>query len=98
MNASSTSPKSEKAQLRSDLKALNVELANLTRNRYFESCFPNEIARAIEAAGFSTDNLDGVYAGREGRVHEDIGRGIWLTLTWHKMEVTGTYEVVAYAN
>jgi hypothetical protein len=35
--------------------------------------------------------------GREGSLHENVGRNRWLSLTWYKME-SGRYEVVAYVS
>lgn len=36
-----------------------------------------------------------ILCGREGRIHEDVGSGLWLSLSWYKM-ASGRYEVVAY--
>lgn len=36
-----------------------------------------------------------ILCGREGRLHEPVGFGYWLALTWYKME-SGRYEIVAY--
>lgn len=86
------------ASTKARLRRLNTNLTQLTRNAYFDSPCPNILARCIEEVGFNTDALDGIYTGADGRIHEDIGEGVFLTLTWHKMEVTGRFEVVAYAN
>jgi hypothetical protein len=45
--------------------------------------------------GFNTLE-SAIYCGRDGRSHEQVGERTWLSLTWHKMEVTGRYEIVAY--
>lgn len=39
-----------------------------------------------------------IYCGRDGMVNEKVGAFSWFTLTWHKMEETGRYEVVAYVS
>jgi len=39
-----------------------------------------------------------IYCGREGRSHESVGNGVFISLTWYKMELTGRYEVVAYVS
>jgi hypothetical protein len=38
-----------------------------------------------------------IYCGRDGKVHEEVGHGKWLSLTWHKME-SDRFEIVAYLN
>ena len=39
-----------------------------------------------------------IYCGRDGHSHEQVSANMWLSLSWHKMEVTGRYEVVAYVS
>jgi hypothetical protein len=39
-----------------------------------------------------------IYCGRDGHTHEHIGSGYYLSLSWHKMDVTGRYEVTAYVS
>lgn len=39
-----------------------------------------------------------IYCGRDGHTNEQVGPKTWLSLSWHKMEVTGRYEVVAYVS
>jgi hypothetical protein len=41
---------------------------------------------------------EGIYCGRDGKINEEIGGGVYLALTWHKMDVTGSYEIVAYVS
>ena len=53
----------------------------------------------LHSVGFTeTDGLVGIYCGRDGNVHECVGNNVWLSFTWHKMEGTGRYEVVAYVS
>ena len=48
----------------------------------------------LEEHGFNTLE-PGIYCGREGQHHEQVGPKTWLTFTWYKME-SGRYELVAY--
>jgi hypothetical protein len=48
----------------------------------------------LQEHGFS-ELEPGIYCGREGQHHEQVGAHTWLTFTWHKME-SGRYELVAY--
>ena len=51
---------------------------------------------ALTTYGF--DSLEPmILCGREGRIHEYVGRDKWLALSWYKME-SGRYEVVAYVS
>ena len=38
---------------------------------------------------------EGIFTGRDGRHSEEVGHGVWLHMTWHFMEVTRRWEVVA---
>ena len=76
---------------------LNVALSDLCR-RPHDGLPISEIADLATRFGFDGTALEGIYTGRDGRSHEKIGERTWLTLTWHKLEVTGRYEIVAYAS
>ena len=39
-----------------------------------------------------------IWCGRDGRSNEQVGPKSYLTITWHKMEVTGVYEIVVYVS
>ena len=39
-----------------------------------------------------------IYCGRNGQTLENVGQRTFLSLSWHKMDVTGRYEVVAYVS
>jgi hypothetical protein len=59
---------------------------------------PNaELDSILTGAGFQAMEA-AIYCGREGRVTEQVGPKTWITMTWHKMEVTGRYEIVAYVS
>lgn len=51
---------------------------------------------ALVAAGFN-ELEPMILCGREGNIHEPVGRNRWLSLTWYKME-SGRYEVVSYVS
>lgn len=77
-----------------DRKKAGNKLSDLTANRYFESIPVDEINAILVSHGF-TALESGFYCGREGRLNEGVGRGVFLTMTWYKME-SGRYEIVAY--
>ena len=90
----SAARREEVRQRNSDRKKAGEKLSDLTHNRYFESVPVAEIDAILAAHGFNT--LEPViYCGREGRVNESVGRDVYLTMTWYKME-SGRYEIVAY--
>jgi hypothetical protein len=55
------------------------------------------IDAALVEAGFAPME-PAIYCGAEGRVHEQVGPKSWIAMSWHRMEVTGRYEVVAYVS
>lgn len=55
-----------------------------------------EIDSILVEAGFNATE-PAIYCGRDGQIHEEVGHGKYLTMTWHKFE-SGSYEVVAYLN
>jgi hypothetical protein len=79
-------------------RKLGKAIAKLTRKTYFDRLPIMELTRLVEDHGFVSDELDGFYCGHDGRVSADIGFGRGLMLTWHKMEVSGRFEVVAYVS
>ena len=75
-------------------KVANKLLASLAN--YHQFIPTTDIDNALTAAGFRTME-DGIYCGREGSVHEQVGDRTWISLTWYKME-SGMYEIVAYVS
>jgi len=75
---------------------VNVEFDKLTKNKYFKSIPLKEIKEILENKGFETESLDGIYTGKDGKVHEQVGPKTWFYMTWHKMEESGNYEIVCY--
>jgi hypothetical protein len=83
-------------QLAKDTKWVNRVLAEMTTNVYHDSVPLDKVNQALHCHGF--DELEPMLlCGREGRLHENVGRNRWLALTWYKME-SGRYEVVAYVS
>lgn len=82
---------------RKNRMAANDALWRLTSNVYHNSLPIATIDGILMAAGFNTLE-EAIYCGRDGKVHEKVGNNTWFTMTWHKMEETGRYEVVAYVS
>lgn len=74
--------------------AANEKLALISReyHNYLALC---RIDAILSEAGFR-EMEPGIYCGREGHVHEQVGERTWLSLTWHEMELTGRYEITVY--
>jgi len=75
--------------------AVNGDLFYLGKR--YHNFIPNaEIDKILTLRGLNALE-EGIYCGREGHVHEHVGEGLWLSMTWYKMS-TGRYEIVAYVN
>ena len=57
----------------------------------------NAIDRVLLKYNFNT--TDGMInnSGIDGKLHQEVGEGKWLTLSWHVMD-SGRYEIVSYLN
>ena len=62
----------------------------------YHHAIPNGAIDAILESHGLRPLEEGIYCGRDGRVIEEVGNNVWLTLNWHKMDVSGRYEIVAY--
>lgn len=84
----------DRRQLEHDTRTVNEVLFKFGRV-YHDSVPLAELSALLRWNGF--DGLDDILlvCGREGRLHESVGRNRWFTLTWYKME-SGRYEIVAY--
>ncbi len=51
----------------------------------------------LKQEGFEVPEVGYSLPKPEGRLHVGIGDGIWLSVSWYRME-SGNYEVVAYVN
>lgn len=65
---------------------------------YHDSALPSVIPNAVTEHGFDASNLVAIPNGDTGRMTVSIGSGFYLTLCWYRMEVTGRFEITAYAN
>lgn len=82
------------------------QINNLIHNRYFSSIPLDQIFDIVERAGlhFDPEEKEVILTGREGRATWQLfsaaGRETnhMLVLSWHKMEQTGRYEIVAYVS
>jgi len=55
-----------------------------------------QIDEILVEAGFEATE-PAIYCGRDGNIHEEVGHGKYLSMSWHKME-SGRYEITAYLN
>lgn len=84
------------AQERAARNRVNEALYQLGRE-YHNGLPIAEIDAILTANGLQATE-PAIYCGRDGRSNEKVGERTYLSLSWHKMEVTGRYEVVAYVN
>ena len=74
---------------------VNERLYNL--GKVYHNYIPvYEIDSALVESGFEATE-PAIYCGADGKSHEEVGHGKYLSMTWHKME-SGRYEIVAYLN
>jgi hypothetical protein len=83
-------------QERRNRHQVNSALVTLCQT-YHPSIPLTEIDAILSANGFSATE-PAIYCGRDGNSNEQVGERTWLSLTWHKMDVTGRYEIVAYVS
>ena len=78
---------------RKNRKRANQEFDALGKTYY--ECLPlQQIDEILMLHGFSTLE-PGIYCGRDGRVNEQVGDRTHFSLSWHKMDESGHYEIVA---
>ena len=83
----------QRKQLASDTRWANRILYEVGQ-RFHDSVPLDIVNEVLRCKGFN--ELESMLlCGREGRLHEPVGRNRWLALTWYKME-SGRYEIVAY--
>lgn len=88
MNATATKIKA------ADRKKLNSKFCTLCKT-YFPHIPTQEIKTILNE--FGLDLEDGIYTGRSGESIEHVGAGVYLRLTWYKLE-SGNFEIVAYVS
>jgi hypothetical protein len=85
----------------------NDALHDLTHSKYFSAIPLDRIYDIVETAGFDfeIEEKQCMLCGREGKATWELfapetQRPVnhMLVVTWHKMDVTGRYEVVAYVS
>jgi hypothetical protein len=74
----------------------NVDLATLC-SVYHNSIPIKEIDEILTRHNFRTTE-EGIYCGREGRIHEQVGERTYLSMTWYKIDHRPVYEIVAYVS
>lgn len=86
----------DKIKLKNNLKNLKDDLSS------FSYLAPSEIIpmfrRILERNGFYFPaEIAEIGSSADGSINIDIG-GAYLHVSWHKMEVSGKFEIVAYVN
>jgi hypothetical protein len=81
---------------RTEVRRVNNDLSELGR-AYYESLPLMAVDSILLRYGFNALS-QGIYCGRSGQINEEVGRGVWIALSWYRMEVSGRYEVVAYVS
>jgi hypothetical protein len=84
----------------------NDEIYDLINNKYFRDIPLDEIFAIVERAGlhFDPEEKQVMLLGRDGQAKWDLfsasGNRVdpMLVMSWHKMDTTGRYEVVAYVS
>jgi hypothetical protein len=74
----------------------NEALAALGRT-YHNGLPIAEIDQILTNAGLR-EMEDGIYCGDNGRTIEQVGDRTWLSLSWHRMEESRRFEIVAYVS
>lgn len=55
------------------------------------------IDRTLAANNFKEIESHPIFSGQGGALHQEVGEGKWLTVSWYRFE-SGRYEVTAYVN
>lgn len=75
------------------LRRVNSELYQLGLQYHRVVPF-DQIASVLESHGFIPPTFQAIGL----KYHESVGEGKFISVSLHKMEVTGSWEVVAYVN
>lgn len=98
---------SSRATLAKAARKANDAIYDLIHNKYFQSIPLDRIFAIVEESGLSFDPEEKqvILTGRTGKATWALfdpesggAANHMLVLTWHKMENTGRYEVVAYVS
>jgi len=101
MNANQILNENKAAETRKARRRVNASLNELGRV-YHDGLPIQTVNDILEQNGFSSLE-SAIYCGRDGRFNEAVHQGTlrnptYLEFSWHKMEVSGRYEVVAYVS
>jgi len=86
-----------KLSISSQRNKVNKELNVLCR-QYHKFIPVKAISEILIRNGFDVTELEGIYTGRDGRTHDKVGDNTYLSLSWHKMDASGNYEINAYVS
>lgn len=89
--------KRDRKEINRCTRRLNVELAKIGKEHYDHLPIVR-ISNLVEEWGFSADELEGIYCGHEGRVHQSIGDGKFIVITWARVGDRNRFEIVSYVS
>jgi hypothetical protein len=92
-----TTEKRDRKEINRCTRRLNVELAKLCRS-YYDHLPIVRISNLVEEWGFSADELEGIYCGHEGRVHQCIGDGKYIVVIWARVGDNNRFEINSYVS
>jgi hypothetical protein len=62
---------------------------------YHQSIPLSDIIEILVRHGFDPEGVHGIYTGRDGSSHDQVGDKTWMSMTWHRMD-SGRWEVNIY--
>jgi hypothetical protein len=76
---------------------LNEQLTPI--NRTYHTGMPlRTVISVVVGFDLNAEPIQKALYGDNGQMHVEIGQDIFLNLSWHRMEASGNYEIVAYAS
>jgi len=91
-----TNCQSKIPSLRARKQAVNADLHKLGL-RYHDVVPLYLINSILDEHGFDLVGTIGIAIVSPGKIHEEIGEGLWLSASFYRMD-SGRWEVVAYVN
>lgn len=89
-------PAMSTADKKKAVKRANDVLSDDIGKKYHAAIPLQRVSDILDVNGFDPAKVgNGIYVGESGRLHEPVGHGVYLTMTWYKMP-SGRYEIVAY--
>jgi hypothetical protein len=92
-----TFPERSLNEERASRNKVNKVLAAMSRV-YHKTLPLNEIRDLLDSNGFNGEAMEGIYTGRDGKSHVQVGKHSYLMFNWHKMEESGNWEITAYVS